>query len=86
MTDTTLFSAPWDQKLTLLTVAGSTLLLLGATLAVWNDDPSSPDAQEPALAAGIAPRLRILAQKTWGSPAFARDYTTFAPAAAKAAP
>ena len=35
MTDTALFSAPWDQKLTLLTVAGSTLLLLGATLAGW---------------------------------------------------
>ena len=35
MTDTALFSAPWDQKLTLLTVAGSTLLLLGATLAIW---------------------------------------------------
>ena len=35
MTDTALFSAPWDQKLTLVTVAGSTLLLLGATLAVW---------------------------------------------------
>ncbi len=35
MTDTALFSAPWDQKLTLLTVAGSTLLLLGAALAIW---------------------------------------------------
>jgi len=35
MTDTALFSAPWDQRLTLSTIAGSTLLLLGATLAIW---------------------------------------------------
>src|SRR5439155_1791366 len=35
MTDTALFSAPWDQKLTLLTVAASALLLLGATVAIW---------------------------------------------------
>jgi PH (Pleckstrin Homology) domain-containing protein len=35
MTDTALFSAPWDQKLTVLTIAGSTLLLLGATVAIW---------------------------------------------------
>ena len=35
MTDPALFSAPWDQKLTLLTVAGSALLLLGATVAIW---------------------------------------------------
>ena len=59
---------------------------LGATLAVWNDDPSSPDAQEAALAKGIAPRLRIVAQKTWGSRPFAASYAAWAPAAAKAAP
>jgi hypothetical protein len=35
MTDTALFSAPWDQKLTLMTIAGSALLLLGALLAFW---------------------------------------------------
>jgi Bacterial PH domain len=35
MTDTALFSAPWDHRLTLITVAGSTLLLLGAALAFW---------------------------------------------------
>jgi hexosaminidase len=53
-------------------------LELGATLAVWNDDPSSPDATEAAIAQGIAPRLRILAQKTWGSPPFATGYADFA--------
>jgi hexosaminidase len=57
---------------------------LGATLAVWNDDPSSADATEKAVAEGIAPRLRILAQKTWGSPPFADGYAAFGPAAAKA--
>jgi hypothetical protein len=35
MTDTALFSAPWDQKLTVMTVACSALMLLGATVAVW---------------------------------------------------
>lgn len=59
---------------------------LGATLAVWNDDPSSPDAKEDALAKGIAPRLRILAQKTWGSPQWAAKYADFAGAADKVAP
>jgi len=35
MTDTALFSAPWDQRLTVLTVACSTLMLLGAAVAIW---------------------------------------------------
>jgi hexosaminidase len=39
---------------------------LGAELAVWNDDPDAPGAREEAVAAGIAPRLRILADRTWG--------------------
>ena len=39
---------------------------LGAELAVWNDDPDAPGAGEPAVAAGIAPRLAILAERTWG--------------------
>ncbi len=39
---------------------------LGAELAVWNDDPDAPGARESAVAAGIAPRLRILAERTWG--------------------
>jgi hexosaminidase len=51
--------------------------LLGATLAVWNDDPSSPGAQPDAIAAGTAPRLRILAQKAWGSRSPARTYAEF---------
>jgi hexosaminidase len=40
---------------------------LGAELAVWNDDPDAPGARESAVAAGIGPRLRILAERTWGS-------------------
>lgn len=40
---------------------------LGATLAVWNDDPASPDARPAAIATGIRPRLAIVAQQTWGS-------------------
>lgn len=51
---------------------------LGATLQVWNDDPASPDAREEAVAAGIAPRLAVLAQRTWGSPDPAPGYTAFA--------
>jgi hypothetical protein len=35
MTNPGMFTAPWDQKLTLVTVVGSTLLLLGAALAAW---------------------------------------------------
>jgi hexosaminidase len=50
----------------------------GASLAVWNDDPSSPDATEPAVAAGIRPRLRVLAQKTWGSRQLTDSYAEFA--------
>ena len=39
---------------------------LGSELHVWNDDPDGEtDAQ---TARGIAPRLRVLAQKTWDSP------------------
>lgn len=35
MTNPGMFTAPWDQKLTLVTVVGSALLLLGAALAAW---------------------------------------------------
>jgi hexosaminidase len=55
--------------------------VLGATLAVWNDDPSAADARPAALAAGIAPRLAILAQQTWGSDKLVPDYARFAPLA-----
>ncbi len=51
--------------------------VLGAALAVWNDDPSSPDARPDALVAGIAPRLAILAQQTWGSDKLVPDYAGF---------
>jgi hexosaminidase len=50
---------------------------LGATLAVWNDDPSAPGAQPAPLARGIQPRLEILAQQTWGSPKLTPDYAAF---------
>ena len=35
MTNPAMFTAPWDQKLTLATIASATILLLGAALAVW---------------------------------------------------
>ena len=39
---------------------------------MWNDDPDGEtDAQ---TARGIAPRLRVLAQKTWDSPLPVRRY------------
>ena len=38
--------------------------LLGSELHVWNDDPGETEDQ---IAAGIFPRLRVLAQKTWGT-------------------
>ena len=48
---------------------------LGAQLNVWNDDPDNMSQDE--IAEGIAPRLRILAQKTWGSPQLTDDYEEF---------
>ena len=51
---------------------------LGASLAVWNDDPAAPGATEAAVAAGIRDRLRVLAQKTWGSPQLTDSYVAFA--------
>ena len=47
----------------------------GAQLNVWNDDPGNMSQEE--IAAGIAPRLRILAQKTWGSRELTGDYEKF---------
>jgi len=58
--------APWDQR------------QLGGSLAVWNDDPAAPGASERAVAAGIAPRLRVLAQRLWGSRDLTRSYAAFA--------
>ncbi|MBA3261958.1 MAG: hypothetical protein H0T69_05730 [Thermoleophilaceae bacterium] len=42
---------------------------------MWNDDPRGESAA--AIARGIAPRLRVLAQKTWGSRPLARTYAGF---------
>jgi hexosaminidase len=58
--------------------------LLGATLAVWNDDPANAGGAPDALPAAIAPRLRILAQKAWGSPELASSYTEFQTKSSKA--
>jgi len=51
---------------------------LGGSLAVWNDDPAAPGASERTVAAGIAPRLRVLSQRLWGSPDLTRSYAAFA--------
>ena len=48
---------------------------LGAQLNVWNDDPGNMSEDE--IAEGIRPRLRILAQKTWGSPQLTDSYEEF---------
>ena len=40
--------------------------LTGAEVHVWEDDPSL--ATENQIAADVAPRLRLIAQKTWGAP------------------
>ena len=59
-------------------VDGSTLgRNLGALVHVWCDDPSVRTEDE--LAAAIAPRLRVLAQHTWGSPRIAPIYPLFRP-------
>jgi hexosaminidase len=58
-----------------LTVPAGTRRVLGSELHVWNDDP---DAERVAATArGIGPRLRVLAQKTWDSPAPAANYEGF---------
>jgi hexosaminidase len=49
--------------------------VLGSELHVWNDDPDGETAAQTAR--GIAPRLRVLAQKTWDSPPPARTYSGF---------
>ena len=49
--------------------------VLGSELHVWNDVPFSETPAE--IARGIAPRLRVLAQKTWDSPPPAIGYAGF---------
>ena len=79
------FEGPYTQRwitgvplITSYDVPAAAVANRGATLAVWNDDPTAAGAQPAAVAAGITPRLRILAQKTWGSPPLTMSYTTFA--------
>ena len=57
---------------------------LGATVNVWNDDPGN--MSEGQIAAGIAPRLRVLAQKTWASPQLTSSYAEFAKRTAPVSP
>jgi hypothetical protein len=49
--------------------------VLGSELHVWNDVP--PTRSDAEIARGIAPRLRVLAQKTWDTRPPARDYAGF---------
>jgi hexosaminidase len=49
--------------------------VLGSELHIWNDDPSAETVEQTAR--GIAPRLRVLAQKTWDSPPPAPTYSGF---------
>jgi hexosaminidase len=49
--------------------------VLGSELHVWNDDASFETVEQTAR--GIAPRLRVLAQKTWGTRPPARTYAGF---------
>jgi hexosaminidase len=51
---------------------------LGGSLAVWNDVPTASEARAGAVAAAIAPRLRALSQRLWGSRDRFADYATFA--------
>ena len=48
---------------------------LGSKVHVWSAD-NEPDA---TTTAALKPRLRILAQKTWGSPLLAPTYAGFQP-------
>jgi hexosaminidase len=50
---------------------------LGSELHVWNDDPEAETEDE--IAAGISPRLRVLAQKTWASARLTAAYPDFLP-------
>ena len=49
--------------------------VLGSELHVWNDDPTAETVDQTAR--GIAPRLRVIAQKTWGSAPPAPTYSGF---------
>jgi hexosaminidase len=57
------------------TVSPSEPANLGSKVNVWNDDPEA--ATEGEIADGIAPRLRVIAQKTWNSPLLTPSYSEF---------
>ena len=57
------------------TVAPGEARNLGSKLHVWNDDPGFETDDETAR--GIRPRLRVLAQKTWGTPLLTPSYAEF---------
>jgi hexosaminidase len=76
------FEGPWSSRWFTGDPGGARFELppdarrqLGAQLNVWNDEPDNMSQDE--IAAGIRPRLRILAQKTWGSPQLTGDYDEF---------
>ena len=86
------FNGPYTRRWFVPTAASPTALAAddprqaGVSLQVWNDDPASPEATEQAVAAGIAPRLRVLAQKAWASPQLTGAYDEFERIAARVAP
>jgi hexosaminidase len=47
----------------------------GSELHVWNDVPTAETQAQ--IAAGIAPRLRVIAQKTWMTPLLVPGYVAF---------
>lgn len=51
--------------------------LLGSKLNVWSDRPDAETEDE--VAANIAPRLRVIAQKTWNSARLTENYADFQP-------
>jgi hexosaminidase len=80
--DPYVFEGPWSTRWVSgdpggarFEVAKDAERALGAQLNVWNDVPGNMSQEE--IAAGIAPRLRILAQKTWGSPQLTESYEEF---------
>jgi hexosaminidase len=56
-------------------VPASSRRVLGSELHVWNDVPFTETLDE--IARGIAPRLRVLAQKTWDTRPPAGGYAGF---------
>jgi hexosaminidase len=74
------FTARWaagPQAPPSVTLAPDEPRQLGASLQVWNDHPPGSEAREDVLAAALAPRLRVLAQRTWASPDLTPSYEEF---------